>query len=89
MKSIEQSLERIKDLYMVESKKELMSFSTNATSSFGMNDILGFNSKITQEHDYIRSLFPKNQIKSFNLLYRASENNFSALEFHKRCDTVG
>ena len=57
---------------MVESKKEMMSFSTNATSSFGMNDIIGFNSKITQEHDYIRSLFPKQQIKSFNLLYRAS-----------------
>ena len=49
-----------------------MSFSTNATASFGMNDIIGFNSKITQEHDYIRSLFPKQQIKSFSLLYRAS-----------------
>lgn len=57
---------------MLDSKKELMSFSTNATASFGMNDIPNFHSKITQEHDYLRSLFPKQQIKSLNLLYRAS-----------------
>ena len=73
---------------MIESKKESMSFSTNATASFGLHDIIGLNSKITQEHDYIRSLFPKQNIKSMNLLYRASENGFSALEFHKRCDNV-
>lgn len=57
-----------------------MSFSTNATvGSFGTNDILGFNSKIIQDHAYIRSLFPKQNIKNLNLLYRASENSFSAL----------
>jgi hypothetical protein len=29
-------------------------------------------SKITQEFDYIESLFPKQKIKNMNLLYRAS-----------------
>jgi len=58
---------------MLDCKKETMSFSTNATlGSFGTNDIAGFNSKITQDHGYIRSLFPKQNIKNFNLLYRAS-----------------
>jgi hypothetical protein len=61
-----------------------MSFSTNATSSY--SDIVGFDSKIVHEHDYIRSLFPKQQIANMALLYRASENNFSAIEFHKKCD---
>ena len=89
MKSIENSLDRIKDLYMIEPKKEMMSFSTNATASFGIHDIIGLDSKITQEHDYIRSLFPKQNIKQMNLLYRASENSFSAAEFHKKCDNVG
>ena len=57
-----------------------MSFSTNATvGSFGTNDILGFNSKIILDHAYIRSLFPKQNIKNLNLVYRASENSFSAL----------
>ena len=74
---------------MVDSKKELMSFSTNATASFGANDIPGLDSRITQEHDYIRSLFGKQNIQGMSLLYRASENNFSAQEFHRRCDNIG
>jgi hypothetical protein len=64
-----------------------MSFSTNPTESFGISDIVGFDSKITNECDYIRSLFPKQNIKKMSLLFRASENNFSANEFHKKCDT--
>ena len=75
---------------MLDYKKETPSFSTNATvGSFGTNDIAGLSSKITQDHAYIRSLFPKQNIKSMNMLYRASENNFSALEFHKKCDSIG
>lgn len=87
--TIEQSIENIRELYMIESKKEKMSFSTNPTESFGINDIVGFDSKITNEYDYIRSLFPKQNIKKMTLLFRASENNFSANEFHKKCDTFG
>lgn len=64
-----------------------MSFSTTV-SAYG-NEIPGFNSKVTNEHDYIRSLFPKPNIKAANLLYRASESAFSVAEFHKRCDNVG
>lgn len=72
-KVIEQSLDRIKELYMLDTKKETPSFSTNATvGSFGTNDIPGFDSKIIQDQGYIRSLFPKQNIKNVTLLYRAS-----------------
>lgn len=63
-----------------------MSLSTNVSL---IKEISGFDSKITHEHDYIRTLFPKPAIKSMSLLYRASENGFSVAEFHKRCDNVG
>lgn len=66
-------MDRIKELYTLDYKKETMSFSTNATvGSFGVNDIMGLSSKITQDHGYIRSLFPKQNIKDATLLYRAS-----------------
>ena len=51
-------------------------------------DIVGFDSKVTNEQDYIRSLFHKRNIKSFNLLFRASENDFSVPEFHTKCDNI-
>lgn len=63
----------------------MLSISTEVSVS---NEIPGFMSRVTQEYDYIKSLFPKQQIKKVNLLYRASENNFSALEFHKKCDNI-
>ncbi len=44
-------------------------------------------SLITHETDYIRSIFKKTPIK-FTLLYRASENGYSAAKFHERCDNV-
>ena len=31
---------------------------------------------------------PSQTIKGFKLLYRASENIFSAAEFHNKCDNV-
>ena len=62
---------------------------TNQKHPSTPTSISGLDSRITEEHDYIRSLFPKQVIKSMTLLYRASENNFSALEFHKKCDNIG
>ena len=72
LKSLDHALDRIKDLYMLESPREKMSFSTTATISISPLEIAGFNSRITQEHDYIRSLFSKQPIKQLTLLYRAS-----------------
>ncbi len=46
IKALDAALESIKDLYLPESKKEKMPISTNFTSSFGMCDIFGFESKI-------------------------------------------
>lgn len=46
IKALDAALESIKDLYLPESKKEKMSISTNFTSSFGMCDIFGLESKI-------------------------------------------
>lgn len=63
-----------------------MSMSTTVSSL--ANDIPGFESRVTNEQDYIRSLFPKQNLKSFNLLYRASENAYSVAEFHKKCDNI-
>lgn len=48
----------------------------------------GFNSKITQEVGYLKTLFVKSSVKKFTLLFRASENKFSADSFHKCCDNV-
>jgi hypothetical protein len=76
-KELEEALDRIKDLYLTEGRKEKMSVSTSLSLSAA--DIPGLGSRITQEHDYIRSLFPKPNLKSATLLYRASENNFSVL----------
>ena len=48
-------------------------------------------SKITrarQESDFIRSMFHKQSVAKFTLLYRASERGFSVSEFHKACDEV-
>lgn len=83
---LQNQLDKIKDLYSIESKKQkLSSISTTISIS---NDIAGLNSRITHEHDYIRSLFSKNSIKGMTLLYRASQNHFSASEFHKKCDSI-
>jgi hypothetical protein len=41
-----------------------------------------------QEYDFIKSLFPKQNVKKFTLLYRASERNFSVADFHKLCDEI-
>ena len=47
------------------------------------------NSKITKDFDFIRSLFPPNRkIKKFNIIFRASENDFSAEAFHRKCDNT-
>jgi len=62
-----------------------MSFSTNNSIVIGIS---GFDSKITQESDYIRSLFQKKNLKNLHLLYRASEHEYSAKEFHKKCDGI-
>jgi hypothetical protein len=70
---------------MIDPKVQKMSLSTNNSMYIG---ITGFDSKITKDYDYIRSLFQKKSLKSLNLLYRASENGYSALEFHKKCDTI-
>ena len=59
-----------------------------STTVSSANEIQGFESKVTSQQDYIRSLFPKQNIKSFNLLYRASESDFSVAEFHKKCDNI-
>lgn len=86
LKQLDGSLDKIKDLYMLEDKKDkLESISTTVSIS---NTIAGFNSRITSDHEYIHSLFPKEKLKSLTLLYRASENNYSAAEFHKRCDNI-
>lgn len=70
---------------MVEGKKNKLSLSTNVSSAA---EIPGFESKICAEYDYIRSLFSKPALKGAELLYRASENNFSVAEFHKKCDDI-
>ena len=69
MKTLEDSLDHIKDLYVLESKKNKMSLSTNVSVAY---EIPGFNSKVCKDFDYIRSLFNKPALKSVSLLYRAS-----------------
>jgi TLD len=70
---------------MIDAKLQKMSVSTNNSMYIGIS---GFESRITQDFDYIRSLFQKKGLKSLNLLYRASENGYLAQEFHKKCDTI-
>jgi hypothetical protein len=45
---------------------------STTVSLLGEITIPGFESRITQEHDYIRSLFPNKTIKNMEILYRAS-----------------
>ena len=45
----------------------------------------GFNSKIVHDVSAIHKLF-ENKVSSLKLIFRASENNFSIKEFHKKCD---
>ena len=49
--------------------------------------MVSISSKISQESGYIKSLFKKTPV-NFTLLYRASENDFSALKFHEKCDNI-
>jgi uncharacterized protein YfeS len=70
LNQLENSLDKIKDLYLLDSKKEKMeSISTTVSLAY---TIPGLTSRITQDHEYIRSLFGKEGIKGMNLLYRAS-----------------
>ena len=79
-------LDKVKDLYLIDSKKDkMLSVSTTVSNSY---DIPGLSSYIINDHQYIRSLFPKRSIKGVSLLYRASQNNFSAFQFHKICDNI-
>lgn len=85
LSKIETQIEQLRDLYSSEARREkMLSISTSVSAS----EILGLSSRVTNEHDYIRSLFPKQQIVKCSSLYRASEHQFSASEFHKRCDNI-
>ena len=83
--TIEDEIEKLRDLYSCSQFDKIQSVSK---ASFSEAKIVGLNSKVTSEHDYIRSLFPRQQISKCKLLFRASEHQHSALEFHKLCDDV-
>lgn len=54
-------------------------------------EIIIIDSKIErarQEFSFFKTLFPKQNIKGLNLVYRASQNKFSTQEFHRICDQI-
>lgn len=63
LKSLETALDQIKDLYMSEGtkKNKMMSISTNVSTTG--SEIPGFESKVSRDHDYIKSLFAKPALK--------------------------
>lgn len=78
-------MEKIGELYNVDKKFRTES---NASTTFSTaNFPFPLDSKITQETDYIRSIFKRPPTK-FTRLFRASENGFSALKFHEICDNI-
>jgi hypothetical protein len=44
-------------------------------------------SNISRSVELLQGFFPLN-LKSFELLYRASEHNFDIKKFHEKCDSV-
>ncbi len=52
------------------------------------NTGLTIDSKITEDALFLVSNFEKASPSKFKLLYRASENNFSAKQFHLKCDDI-
>ena len=48
---------------------------------------LKIDSKISKNIEILQDFFPE-KLKSFKLLYRASEHNFDAKQFHESCDGV-
>lgn len=51
--------------------------------------IIAFSSNRENNRDFIFELFAPKKLISASLLYRGSENNFSAKIFHQKCDNRG
>jgi hypothetical protein len=90
-KQIEQLLENAREIYISEIPKGKSDKGSTFSSVSSAPDIVLIDSKIEraiQEYDFIKSLFPKQNVRRFSLLFRASENKFSVSDFHKVCDEI-
>ena len=84
--SIEALLDKASEFYLKSGKKFSEFTKSLATTSPTSGSGIPFDSKITADLPKINSFFEGINIKKAQLLYRASEHNFSAKTFHKLCD---
>ena len=85
---IDELLERTSDLYLKPGNLRQGTSSTMDNSNNIRQAPVVLSSKITTDVGALQRLFEE-KIKSFRLLFRASENNFSIKEFHRKCDAQG
>jgi len=74
-KQIESLLENARDIYMLEIPKEKSDKMSTFSSVSSAPEIILIDSKIScavQEYDFIKSLFLKQHVRKFSLLFRAS-----------------
>lgn len=74
-KQIEGLLENVKEIYVSETPKEKIDKLSTFSSVNSAPEIVLINSKIervVQEYDFLKSMFHKQNVKKFTLLYRAS-----------------
>ena len=81
-------MENISDFYQTNGKKVGRETSSSSVVSMPSKSGLNVDSRITIDFSQINSFFEGHNIKKASLLYRASENNFSAKAFHKMCDNI-